>query len=167
MGRTHTYRTVTTWTGNLGHGTTGYRSYERALETRAEGRPALEGSSDPTFRGDPARWNPELLLVASLSQCHLLWYLSLCATSGVVVLDYADDAVGEMVESADGGGHFQTVTLRPRVVVAAADMIGLAESLHDEAAAKCFIAASVNFPVRHEPVTTARAEPGAVAVESA
>src|SRR5215207_11715301 len=94
----HRYVTRTTWTGQRGRGTETYRSYARDHETSAGGRPPLHASSDPSFRGDPSRWNPELLLVAALSQCHMLWYLSLCATSGVVVLDYADDAAGEIVE---------------------------------------------------------------------
>lgn len=151
MARRHVYRTFTTWTGNLGPGTVDYAGYERALETVALGRPAILGSSDPSFRGDAQRWNPELLLVASLSQCHLLWYLSLCAMSGVVVVDYRDDAVGEMIETPDGGGHIESVTLRPHVVVSAEHMRESARQLHGAANERCFIASSVNFTVRHEP----------------
>ena len=84
----------------------------------------------------------------------MLWYLHLCATAGVVVIAYADQAHGVMAETADGGGYFTEVVLRPRVTVASADMIEIAASLHQAAHAKCFIANSVNFPVRHEPTVT-------------
>jgi organic hydroperoxide reductase OsmC/OhrA len=155
MSRTHNYDISLTWTGNRGTGTSGYRAYDRDHDVTAAGRPAIAGSSDPAFRGDPARWNPELGLTAALSQCHMLWYLHLCATTGVTVVAYTDDAHGVMAEDADGSGRFTEVVLRPRVTVASADMIEAARTLHREANAKCFIANSVNFPVRHEPQITA------------
>ena len=151
MPRRHGYETRTAWTGDQGSGTTNYRSYRRWYETTASGRPALSGSSDPSFRGDADRWNPELLLVAALSQCHLLWYLHLCSANGVVVTGYVDVAEGAMVETDEGGGRFEQVVLRPIATVARADMADLARELHGEASARCFIAQSVNFPVRHEP----------------
>jgi organic hydroperoxide reductase OsmC/OhrA len=153
MSRTHSYSTVLTWTGNLGTGTSGYRDYTRDADLAAPGRPVLLGSSDPLFRGDPARWNPELLLVASLSQCHMLWYLHLCAVAKVVVTAYVDEAAGTMVEDPGGAGRFTSVTLRPRVTVTSPDMVDTAESLHARANELCFIAQSVNFPVHHEPTT--------------
>lgn len=148
--RTHTYDTTVTWTGNLGAGTSGYRAYDRAHEVTAVGPQAIAGSSDPMFRGDPARWNPEQLLVASLSQCHLLWFLHLASEAGVVVTAYVDRATGTMQESGDGGGQFTEVVLRPEVTVAEPGMIDGIGKLHEAAHAKCFIARSVNFPVRHE-----------------
>jgi organic hydroperoxide reductase OsmC/OhrA len=150
--RLHTYAVSVTWTGNRGDGTRSYLAYSRDHQVSAAGPAPIAGSSDPAFRGDPGRWNPELELTAALSQCHMLWYLHLCSVSGVTVLGYADDAVGTMAESPDGSGRFTDVLLRPRVAVAAADMIDSAIRLHTEASAKCFIANSVNFPVRHEPV---------------
>ncbi len=155
MARTHGYDISVTWTGNRGTGTSGYRAYDRDHDVSADGLPAIAASSDPAFRGDPGRWNPELEFTAALSQCHMLWYLHLCADAGVTVLSYADDAHGVMAEADDGGGHFTEVVLRPRVTVASADMIEAATALHGEAHTKCFIANSVNFPVRHEPVVTA------------
>jgi organic hydroperoxide reductase OsmC/OhrA len=155
MARMHTYDVSVTWTGNRGTGTSGYRAYERDHEVRANGLPAIAASSDPSFRGGPGRWNPELQLTAALSQCHMLWYLHLCAVAGVAVTSYADEAHGVMAEEADGGGRFTEVVLRPRVTVASASMIEAATALHAEANAKCFIANSVNFPVRHEPAITA------------
>ena len=151
MHRRHQYDVATTWTGDRGVGTADYRSYDRAFTTTANGRPAIEGSSDPAFRGDPARWNPELLLVAALSECHLLAYLHRCAVAGVVVTDYTDAATGTMVQDADDGGRFEEVVLRPIVTVADPSMVDDAHQLHAEAARRCFIASSVNFPVRHEP----------------
>jgi len=150
--RTHTYDTVVTWTGNRGSGTSGYREYDRSCDLAAPGRPVIAGSSDPLFRGDPSRWNPEQLLVASLSQCHLLWYLHLAAEAGVVVTSYVDEAVGTMEEEPGGAGRFTEVVLRPHVTVADDGMIPAAQSLHERANELCFIAQSVNFPVRHEPV---------------
>jgi organic hydroperoxide reductase OsmC/OhrA len=148
--REHVYETVVTWTGNRGTGTSSYRDYGREHVVAAEGPAAIAGSSDPAFRGDPARWNPEQLLVASLSQCHLLWYLHLCAVSGVVVTGYVDRPRGTLLDSGDGG-RFTEVVLRPQVTVAGLEQVPKAIALHADAHRSCFIAASVNFPVRHEP----------------
>jgi organic hydroperoxide reductase OsmC/OhrA len=149
--RTHRYDLTTTWTGNRGTGTSGYRDYGRDHEVSADGRPAIAGSADPVFRGEATRWNPELELLAALSQCHMLSYLHVCVTAGVVVTAYEDAPYGLMAETADGGGHFTEVVLRPSVTVADAGMADKAQRLHAEASGKCFIASSVNFPVRHEP----------------
>ncbi len=155
MARQHSYTITVTWTGNSGTGTSGYRDYQRSHDISAPGKPTIPGSSDPAFRGDSSRWSPEDLLVASLSACHKLWYLHLCAEAGVVVEAYTDEAVGVMEESADGGGQFVQVTLRPRVSVAAGCDQEKAQSLHHAAHAKCFIARSVNFPVLCEAKTNA------------
>ena len=152
MGRRHSYTVTTTWTGNTGTGTSGYRDYARCHEISSAEKSTIPGSSDPAFRGDRTRWNPEELLVASLSACHKLWYLHLCAEAGVVVENYADEAVGVMEESADGGGQFIEVILRPRVELASGSDQAKAHSLHHDAHAKCFIARSVNFPVKCEPI---------------
>jgi organic hydroperoxide reductase OsmC/OhrA len=148
----HHYRATIVWTGNTGTGTATYRGYERTHELRGEGKPPIPGSSDPNFRGDAARWNPEELLVASLSACHQLWYLHLASAAGVVVTEYIDRAEGEMVETADGGGRFTRVVLRPEVTIQAGSDAAKATALHHDAHAKCFIANSVNFPVEAEPV---------------
>lgn len=147
----HRYGVAVVWTGNRGEGTASYRAYARDHEVMADRRPTIAGSSDPTFRGDPARWNPEQMLVASLSQCHLLWYLHLCAVSDVVVVAYEDHAEGVMTETEDDGGRFAEVTLKPAVTVADESMTTTARELHDRAHELCFVANSVNFPVRHEP----------------
>ncbi len=152
MARRHFYTVTTKWTGNTGTGTSGYRDYERSHEVSASGKATIPGSSDPAFRGDPSRWNPEELLVASLSACHKLWYLHLCAEAGVVVTAYVDEAEGVMEESTDGSGQFVEVTLRPRVSLAPGSDHAKAHALHHAAHAKCFIARSVNFPVVCEPI---------------
>jgi len=154
MDRTHRYDVTLTWTGNSGAGTSGYRDYSRAHEVTAAGPPPIAASSDPALRGDAARWNPEQLLTAALSQCHMLWYLHLCADAGVVVTEYSDQAHGAMTQTGDGGGHFTEVVLRPRVTVASPDMVDAATRLHETANSLCFIANSVNFPVRHQPEIT-------------
>lgn len=151
MTRSHTYEITTTWTGNRGDGTSSYRAYGRDHDLDAPGRPTLPASSDPAFRGDPKRWNPELLLVAALSDCHLLSYLHLCAVHGVVVTGYRDQASGVM-EQTGNGGRFTEVVLRPVVTVAEESMITRANELHEQAHANCFIANSVNFEVRTEPI---------------
>lgn len=147
----HTYTTRTEWTGNLGMGTENYRAYSRDHVISAAGKPELRGSSDPAFRGDASRYNPEDLLVASLSACHMLWYLHLCAQAGIVVLDYRDEAQGTMVEDEGGGGRFSGVLLRPVARLAAGADAARASALHAEAHRLCFIANSVNFPVTIEP----------------
>lgn len=151
----HTYHLTVEWTGDRGAGTKSYAGYGRDHLVHAEGRPKIRGSADPGFRGEDSRWNPEQLFVASLSQCHMLWFLHLCAQNDVVVLEYVDRPVGTMVTGADGSGEFTDVLLRPRVVVGAADQIERAQSLHAEANRLCFIARSVRCPVRHEPTATA------------
>ncbi|HYO82265.1 MAG TPA: OsmC family protein [Bryobacteraceae bacterium] len=149
--REHLYPMELVWTGNLGTGTSDYRSYSRNHEVCSPGKPPVAGSSDPLFRGDPRRYSPEELLVASLSACHMLWYLHLCADAGIVVTAYRDSAVGEMAEEAGGAGQFTRCTLRPEVTVADESRIEEAERLHHEAHERCFIARSVTFPVVAEP----------------
>jgi organic hydroperoxide reductase OsmC/OhrA len=148
----HRYATRTEWSGNLGEGTANYRAYSRDHVISAAGRPDLLGSSDPAFRGDASRWNPEDLLVASLSSCHMLWYLHLCAQAKIVLLAYHDDAAGTMVEDDHDGGRFTQAVLRPVATIAAGGDAALAKALHEEAHRLCFIANSVNFPVTIEPV---------------
>jgi organic hydroperoxide reductase OsmC/OhrA len=138
------------WTGNLGEGTRRYDGYARSYRISAPGKPPLDGSADPAFLGDAARWNPEDLLLAALSACHKLWYLHLCANAGVVVTAYRDHATGEMQEGAQGG-QFVRVVLAPQVWIADPDRAGSAERLHASAARRCFIRNSVNFPVEHAP----------------
>jgi organic hydroperoxide reductase OsmC/OhrA len=149
--RTHSYQTRVEWTGNLGQGTTDFRAYSRDHVVSAPGRPELAGSSDPAFRGDATRYNPEDLLVASLSSCHMLWYLHLCSAAGIVVLAYRDEAAGTMVEDEGGGGRFTAAVLRPAVTLAPGTDVTRALALHEEAHRLCFIANSVNFPVSIEP----------------
>lgn len=146
----HRYELTTTWTGNRGAGTTGYRDYDRAVTVEIPGKPDLLASADKPFRGDPSRWNPEDMLLAALSECHLLSYLHACVTAGVVVVSYRDTATGLLREDGRGGGAFVEAVLRPHVVVAEAGMVPAAEAAHAQANAWCFIANSVNFPVRHE-----------------
>lgn len=152
MAETHSYSVAVEWTGNLGTGTDGYRSFSRAHEIFASGKEPIAASSDPAFRGDPARWNPEELLVATVAQCHMLWFLHLCADAGVIVVDYEDDAHGVMtMDERGGGGQLTEVTLRPRVTVTDPSMIDKANALHGKIHEVCFIARSVNFPIHHEP----------------
>lgn len=146
----HHYHVTVEWTGNRGSGTSGYRDYARDHVVTAGVKPPIAGSSDPAFLGDPARWNPEELLLASASACHKLWYLHLCADAGILVTAYLDHANGTMVDGARG--HFTAIVLRPRVTIAPGADRELAERLHHAAHERCYIANSVNFPISCEPV---------------
>ena len=146
----HGYTVAVEWVGNRGSGTSGYRDYGRQVVVSAEGKSPIEGSADRPFFGDVDRWNPEELLLVALSQCHLLSYLHVASSNGIVVEEYVDAATGTMRQDADGGGRFTSATLRPVVTISSGDP-ELARSLHAEASRLCFIAASVNFPVDHEP----------------
>jgi organic hydroperoxide reductase OsmC/OhrA len=148
--KTHDYEVNTVWTGNTGDGTSTYEGYARDHIIQGEGKPSIKGSSDPAFRGDPGRYNPEELLVASLSSCHMLWYLHLCSANGINVLEYKDRASGRMEEGADGIGRFVQVVLRPDVWITPESDPVRAKALHAEAHRLCFIANSVNFPVTIE-----------------
>lgn len=155
----HRYALTVTWTGNTGDGTATYRGYRRTHTVSAEGPPELLGSADRTFHGDRERWNPEQLLLAALSQCHLLSYLHVCAEAGVVVTAYVDRATGSMATDRDGGGRFTSVVLHPAVTVAEPGMVAAATAAHRRANQLCFIANSVSFDVHHEPVVRSE-EPG-------
>ena len=150
----HRYELSVEWTGDRGTETQSYNAYGRDHIVSAEGRPKIRGSSDPGFRGEDTRWNPEQLFVASLSQCHMLWYLHLCAQNAVVVMEYVDRPVGSMSTGPDGAGEFTDVLLRPAVVVSAADQVDRAQALHVRANEMCFIARSVRCSVRHEPTAS-------------
>ncbi len=151
MSREHTYEVQMIWTGNNGEGTRAYRGYRRDHIVRAPGKPDLPGSSDPAFHGDPRRYNPEELLVASLSACHMLWYLHLCAENKIIVVAYEDAPRGTMDLADDGSGAFTTVELRPTVTITPESNPVQAKELHHQAHRNCFIANSVNFPVHVEP----------------
>lgn len=153
MSDLHEYAVTVIWTGNKGTGTTGYKDYSRSFELEAEGKHGIAGSSDPAFRGDDGRWNPEQLLVGSLSACHKLWFLHLASVSGVVVTSYMDNAQGTMRTTPGAEtGRFEQVTLRPEVTVTPESDISRVGALHEDAHRRCFIANSVNFPVRCEPL---------------
>jgi organic hydroperoxide reductase OsmC/OhrA len=147
----HQYEVRVDWTGNDGEGTKSYKGYRRNHKIRAAGKPEIAGSSDPSFRGDPSRYNPEELLVASLSACHMLWYLHLCAVNHVIVQEYRDAAFGVMEENQDGSGEFVQVVLKPVVKISGESDRAKAVALHHEAHRLCFIARSVKFPVEVVP----------------
>jgi len=146
----HHYQARLVWDGNRGEGTKTYASYGREYRVVVDSKPELQGSADPVFRGDAMRWNPEDLFLASISSCHLLTYLALCARNGVQVLEYEDRAEGLMKEDGKGGGRFEEVVLRPRVVVAGADQVDRALELHTRAHELCFIANSCSVPIHHQ-----------------
>lgn len=147
MKKEHHYSTTVNWTGNTGVGTQDYKSYERSHVISIEGKPDIAGSSDPVFRGEKTKHNPEDLIVSALSACHMLWYLHFCAVNNVVVTNYTDHAAGTMDENEDGSGQFSQIVLRPEVTVKDNSMVAKAHELHQNAHHSCFVARSVNFKV--------------------
>lgn len=150
MDADHRFAASLDWTGNRGSGTSGYREYGRDHVVSVAGKPDILGSAARVFHGDIDRWNPEEMLIAALAQCHLLSYLYVAVANGIVVESYRDDAEGTVVTTPDGAGRFREVILRPTVTISAGDPM-IAKRIHAEAHRLCFIASSVNFPVRHEP----------------
>jgi organic hydroperoxide reductase OsmC/OhrA len=152
MERLHRYETAVRWTGNLGQGTATYHGYSRDHELHGEGKSApIAGSSDPLFRGDPARYNPEELLLAAASACHMLWVLHLCAEARLVVVAYGDAPLGEQIEHADGSGEFTRIELRPNVELAEPSRAPELHAIHERAHAKCAIARSLRCEVNIAP----------------
>jgi len=150
MSKIRKYNATIKWTGANNIGTKSYTSYERSYDVKFVNKKVIEGSSDPAFRGDDTKLNPEEMLVASLSSCHMLWYLHLCSVNKIIVLEYTDNAYGNMIEVENGSGRFECVVLRPDIRISNSSNIELAKELHKEAHEKCFIANSVNFPVSCE-----------------
>lgn len=148
MNRQHQYDVIITWTGNKGDGTKSYSAYDRNHTITAKGKKLIEASSDLSFRGDASRYNPEEMLVASLSSCHMLWFLHLCADHGAVVESYDDHATGNMIQDVNSGGRFSEVHLHPQVSFRGKPPVD-PEELHVKANSLCFIANSCNFPVFH------------------
>lgn len=144
----HHYAAHLAWSGD---NTTEYATYDRAHHVAFDGKPDLQLTADPAFRGDASKHNPEDLLLAAISSCHMLSYLALCAKYGINVLSYEDRATGIMRENNKGGGRFEEVTLHPVVTIANADQRERALQLHERAHEQCFIASSCSVPIRHEP----------------
>jgi len=148
--KNHNYQIQTIWTGNQGKGTLDYKAYNRSHTISAKDKYSeILSSSDPSFRGDKTRYNPEELFLSSISSCHMLWYLHLCSTHNITVIDYSDNATGTMQESKNGSGQFTEVTLHPIATILEEEHIEKAKELHNEANKMCFIANSVNFKIRH------------------
>ncbi|MEM8763770.1 MAG: OsmC family protein [Bacteroidota bacterium] len=148
----HHYNAEIKWVGNEGNGTSGYTAYNRNHTTTIQGKNhVIEGSSDPSFRGDKSRYNPEELFLSSIATCHMLWYLHLCSVHKVIVTAYEDRASATMQEDTKGSGKFTSVVLHPQVQVSDSAMLEMANALHEEANKMCFIANSCNFKIEHEP----------------
>jgi organic hydroperoxide reductase OsmC/OhrA len=149
--RATTYRAKLVWEGNLGLGTSSYQGYERAYRVEIAGKPDLEGTADPAFRGDPSKHNPEDLFLAALAACHMLFYLALCARRGLVLVAYEDGACGELALEAGGGGRFTGITLAPVATFSGEVDEAVAAALHEEAHRLCFLANSCSSPIRVAP----------------
>src|SRR5690554_3880393 len=150
MKNKHNYKLTVKWTGNTGTGTSGYKDFERSHLILIKDKVELLCSSDPVFRGDKTKHNPEDLLLASISACHMLFFLHLCSVEGIIVTAYMDNATGIMTETANGGGKFTEVTLNPTVTITDSSMVQKANELHKKANELCFVANSLNFPVYHK-----------------
>lgn len=158
--KTHNYQVGLEWTGNKGEGTLNYKGYSRDHTVNImEKSHKILGSSDPSFYGDPTRYNPEELFLASISNCHMLWYLHLCSVNNIIVTHYIDNATGIMLENKGGSGRFTEVTLHPHVHVLKQSMVQKASELHEKANRMCFIANSCNFSIEHQPIVEISTEP--------
>ncbi|MEO0327140.1 MAG: OsmC family protein [Pseudomonadota bacterium] len=151
MAKKHEFPSRIRWTGNQGMGTSSYTAYQRTWDMCLDGKEVLSCSNDPMLGGDPSKYNPEDILIAALSSCHMLWYLHLCSQADVTVLAYEDNPVGIGNSEPSGKGHFVEAVLRPSITITPDSDREKAISLHDEIHKYCFIARSVNFPVRFEP----------------
>ncbi len=151
----HEYKLSLTWTGNEGKGTADLSSYKRSYQSAVEGKPILEGSADPSYMGDPTKWNPEEMLLSSVASCQMLWYLGLCAMKKIAVTKYKDSPEGVVTTEAGGGGTFTEIILRPQIEISDAAQLEVAKSLHEEAHKKCFVANSLNCPIKIEPTVIA------------
>lgn len=156
---THPYAAELTWTGNQGDGTARYEDYGREFAVQVAGKPALHGSADPVFRGDPSLHSPEDLLLVAITSCHMLSYLALCARHRICVVAYRDRAEAVMQTTPDGGGRFTSATLHPHVVVRDPAHVERATALHHKAHALCYIANSCNFPIGHDATVVVEAAP--------
>ncbi|MBL0286511.1 MAG: OsmC family protein [Bacteroidetes bacterium] len=145
------YKLIMAWLGNEGTGTSGYKHYKRDFVVVGEGKPPISGSSDVHFLGDIEKYNPEEMLLMSVSSCHMLWFLHLCAVSDVVVSEYSDEPTGVLEIFADGGGKFSEITLRPIISIIGQPSIEQLNSLQEKANKLCFIANSLNIKINHEP----------------
>lgn len=146
----HSYSLTLDWQGNKGSGTSSYRAYGRDYVISMEGKPDILGTSDPAFLGDPKKHNPEDMFLASVASCHMLWYLHLASSAGIVVTAYEDKAEAEMVMNKDGSGQFSSITLKPTVTITEPDKAAVAEKIHEDVGTMCFIARSISVPIRHK-----------------
>lgn len=146
----HQYTSAIQWTGNRGEGTVNYRGYDRTWDIVIPGKSPVHCSNDPLLGGDPTRMNPEDLLLSSLSACHMLWYLHYASDAGIIVTDYQDTPVAFGEIEANGAGRFTSAVLRPRITVRPGTDIIMANALHKQIHAVCFISRSLNFPVSYE-----------------
>ena len=147
----HTYSSCIVWTGNTGQGTSAYRAYARTWDVAVPGKAPIHCSNDPLLGGDPARMNPEDLLLSALSACHMLWYLHYASEAGLVVTGYQDTPEGVGEVGRGGAGRFASATLRPRITLKSGADLAVAEAIHHRIHEVCFIARSVNFPVTITP----------------
>ncbi|VVS99419.1 Peroxiredoxin [Sphingomonas sp. EC-HK361] len=152
MARQHDFISTIIWTGNRGTGTASYRGYDRSWDIAVPGRAVIHCSNDPLLGGDPALANPEDLLLSALSACHMLWYLHRASEAGIVVHSYRDTPVGHAESTPDGAGRYVGATLRPTIALAAGNDRAKADAIHADIHRVCFIARSVNFPVRYEAI---------------
>jgi organic hydroperoxide reductase OsmC/OhrA len=150
MAKTHDFTAKIVWTGDRGEGTKRYHGYDRTWRIATLGKTPIEASNDPMLGGDPSKPNPEDLLLASLSACHMLWYLHLASQAGIVVRGYQDTPLGVGETGPRGEGRFIRAVLRPTICVERGADLAKADALHTEVHAFCFIARSVNFAIGYE-----------------
>ena len=148
MGFKHVFKAQLDWLFSKKESVT----YTKSHTITIDGKAVIYVSAAKAFKGDPALYNPEDLLLSSVVSCHMMSYLYVCKQNDIDVVSYTDEAEATLEVSADGSGRFIAIKLNPKVCISNKEKIEEALSLHKKANQLCFIANSCNFPIVHFPI---------------
>ena len=152
----HLFKVALNWIKKEPQTDSSTRIYTKSHHISIEGKPDLEVSAAKAFKGDPNLYNPEDLLLSSLTSCHMMSYLYCCMQYKIEVISYQDHSEATLQVNPDGSGKIVKVDLFPEIIISNSSQIELALSLHKKANELCFIANSCNFPVYHHPKCNAK-----------
>ena len=143
----HKYQLKLNWTG--GSEIDAIQN-DRMYEVLIDRKPTIYGSADKPFFGDPEKYNPEDLLLAALSACHMMSFMYVCRKLGIKVYHYEDHATGLLKINQDGTGQFEFAELKPKVKADHMPDGMIFKELNSRAAKLCFIKRSINFTVNYK-----------------
>ncbi len=152
----HLFKVALNWIKKESKMDSSTRIYTKSHHISIEGKPDLEVSAAKAFKGDPNLYNPEDLLLSSLTSCHMMSYLYCCAQHKIEVISYQDHSEATLQVNPDGSGKIVKVDLFPEIIISDSSQTELALSLHKKANELCFIANSCNFPVYHHAKCSAK-----------